>query len=649
MISLWGLATIFTTTFVIPFAQGAYVPTLPLPHSADYATLMRATIGQTSFSTDPRPVYHVSPGRVAACTDGGTATLEAFLVTTNECVTPGEQITYRIFLKNTGSEPATDVRLQFTPPAASSIVTSSIPADPIEIPGTSRNEFAVTISTVTPTVPFTSLLRLSYNNCGRASEVVTSANIAELCEVPPPPPPGAALPSREPAIICGPGDTGCAAHMPTLGVNFERAQQPAQQPIVCSSHDPSGCTPNHPNLGVRFNEAIADIIPGECRVLEDSIIADPAYHDALNRRARPAARFMLPLYESGRDFSRLIHENELLGITQLITVKQKLREAHHRNWQEQVALINEIATGRLAPADALAAYDRGMPTWLAGITALHADFTRTYTDIQTTRTAKFDPVATQAIANAITSISIACRDPSDGGLGGLLPGVKAEYDASLGRRQAAYATTHSDSLAAYQGLLTSTRITLAAAASDPAALAHQDLTTAAAEARALLRLTNPYETHYQLDAATDNDVRLLHWEIALDTPKTLATSCELEKVLGPRVETTWCESGPGIVTLLRPPGPPRTKDTVEPPDIINDDSGPFAPEAVAGTVCGPSPGDPWWAADCSCQCNEVVPCPALGGATTLCQLCRAVTRHDRYVTSQEECLSDGPKHSDPFF
>ncbi len=85
--------------------------------------------------------------------------------------------------------------------------------------------------------------------------------------------------------------------------------------------------------------------------------------------------------------------------------------------------------------------------------------------------------------------------------------------------------------------------------------------------------------------------------------------------------------------------PPLSAKVVVRPSPITDTSG-------HGTPCGGADSDPYWANDCSCRCSK-------GGQHTLsyavsdrcpeddnrtCEDCRAITRHDRLVTTVAECL-----------
>lgn len=84
-----------------------------------------------------------------------------------------------------------------------------------------------------------------------------------------------------------------------------------------------------------------------------------------------------------------------------------------------------------------------------------------------------------------------------------------------------------------------------------------------------------------------------------------------------------------------------------PPAPVRDVSG-------AGTPCGGSDSDPYWANDCSCRCSrggrdeltyEVSDrCPE--DSNLACEDCRKITRHDKHVQTVQECLE--PFNADPF-
>jgi len=137
------------------------------------------------------------------------------------------------------------------------------------------------------------------------------------------------------------------------------------------------------------------------------------------------------------------------------------------------------------------------------------------------------------------------------------------------------------------------------------------------------------------------------------TPTILPGECRVvedevpsanQVLLGTRAETSWCESNGYPQFVLSGAPQPAKGRQVSPPDTsrFNGYFTSINQSLVAGTPCGGRPGDPWWAPLCQCQCNE-----PYGGS--ICQAVLPITRHDIFVTSQQECLLEGAKHVDPFF
>lgn len=378
------------------------------------------------------------------------------------------------------------------------------------------------------------------------------------------------------ATICDPAERGCVPFLPGLGINFQRAQEPAKQVRVCSKHQGAGCVPQRPNLGMRFAEAIADILPGDCRVLEDNVISSPAFHDALQRRGAPAAYFNRSLFNSDQDFTRLLHENSLRGILHTTKARQQLVAEDSRQ---------------------------------AG---LQADYAR----LQEERQEVFEDIARDAAFNAEQAVGRACGLFGAGQAGQemqqRIAPVRAAFQALLARRRAAYANM-------------------------------QQVYAATKDFEAT------YVAQQQEDERQAKALKPL-WEEALSPLKTRVAECAKESFFAADVETSWCESNNYAAFVVRgAPEPDKVKrgEVVAQPDTsdligrTNIDAG-----AVRGQICGGAPGDPWWASDCSCQCNELVP---FGGGVASCQSIKDITRHDTNVTSTEECLADFIKHAEPFF
>lgn len=396
---------------------------------------------------------------------------------------------------------------------------------------------------------------------------------------PQPPPAAPRKPGAFSAIICHPAERGCVPFLPTLGINFQRAQDPAQQPRICSQYNGNACQPNRPNLGVRFAEATADILPGDCRVLEDNVITTPPFQDAFNRRGALADFSIRPLVNSDNDFKRLIHENALRGI------------AHTERARQQLVV-------------------RGQ-----GQGSLRAD----YEKMLSSREAAFKKIVQEAIYNAEQAVGRGCGEAGAKAAGqemaARLAGVRAAYQALLTQRRAAYINMQQVYAATYDFAAT-------------------------------------YEAHAREDERLEEQLRA-EWEAVMDEFKARTLTCAREEKFAADVETSWCESNDYADFVVRgAPEPARAQLTppVAPPDTrdLNPFNALIEEGEVRGQVCGGAPGDPWWADDCSCQCNELVP---IGGGNDVisCQAIRPITRHDINVISQEECLVDFVKHQDPFF
>lgn len=574
----------------------------PLPADFNPATLISGSL--LAQAPVPQP-----PDGVPA-----EAQLDATIINRKTCAEAGYHLTYRLIVRNRGAVPANDVVVQNQYPAGTTFVTANrqpdqhLPLQRLLIwnegflgPGEFIS-YTFTVSVDAAAGAFVDNLTVNYTDAGAGGnkQTLTSHTIQAGCQ---------AVPNirtrplteserlKEPAIICDPAEVGCVQILPKLGVNFQRAQAPGNQPQICSRHDERGCVPNKPQLGARFTEAIADIIPGDCRVLEDDIISTPEFQDALNRRSEPSAVYLQPLLEAGNDFRRLVLENSLLGIQHLARAKTRLQSLSEQ----------------------------------ADIAAALQDLERDYNDVQKQRREKFDPVAEEAIQKAIDSIQRACGGDQGNNIGVIrlreaLPAVKAAHEETLNQRSQAYRNMIQ--------------------------LYFQQRGRPFDE---LFEQT--FAAHREEDERADDRTRLERWETALDAPKEAATACEAENVFAADVETTWCESNNYAQIIVEgAPAPAKAKQgLIAPPDLTNLIQ--QAPNAiildneVRGAACGGGPGDPWWAADCSCQCGQVI--PGAGGQIRTCQdpegVNKQINRHDIFVTSQEECLADGTKHQDQFF
>lgn len=637
---LWGIATVFWQAFLGPFVGAAEPLSLPLPQEIDYAMYIRGQLLANSVSFDPT----LPPPRVAAEQTGNA--LEAFIVNYEPCVVAGDVAAYRLIVRNVSQSPLSGVTAHFRYPASvltfkegqgtpAGSVTLQNPGDLTwnigsVLPGHANwREANITFVVAAPAGGLSTSLTVT----GGDAITITGHTVPATCpkatiE------PGTPLPSKQPVIVCDPGETDCTASLPTLGKLFNAViQEPARRPIVCSPNDPDGCTPNRPQLGARFAEAVASLLPGECSVLEDAILAEPDFHDGLNRRANVAALFMRPLYDSGQDFSRLILENELLGIEHTLHTQMTLRAIHTRHWHARVNPLDQVLRGGITTDDIRGRITSWHLDWLAETRAAQSEIYQRYQALQETRKNKFKVVAEAAVTNAKSSIERACGSAQlpeeDGGLGPLLfvgpSSVQAVYQTQLDDRLAAFETTQAlfvdpnntlfpeDSRAiTWQTQLRAALTAFDAGERGPLEKFIADIPLKD-ESGFATAWQFTYERHAVADRAGDNDIRLENWEVALDAPKTVAGACARDTTLAARVEVSWCESGiyPDAYILAEARTNPPTR-VVTPPIILDEYNGTRAEDAqidvqrTVGVSCRGLPGDPFWAPDCSCNCNQLV-------------------------------------------
>ncbi|MEX1997361.1 MAG: hypothetical protein WEA04_01660 [Candidatus Andersenbacteria bacterium] len=664
MSALWGVWSILTTTFVMPFALSLEPLALSLAHDVNFPQYIAAQLLSAPFSTDPR----AAAGHVAAVTTGRPDP-QVFIVNNSLCTAVDDNLSYQVIVRNYGDVSAENVTVQFQHPQGTNFRDADpkpsrelaverlvewftpvlLPGGSLPAPGAYFSN-AVIITVDTPSSSVTVRVTVFYNG----GIVLSDHTINGTCGVPLVAP--EALPaSPQPAIVCDPGEIGCRSTVQDLrlklGENYSRALTDATKGFVnCSG---AGCS--QPDLGPRFQEAVADIIPGDCRVIEDNVISTPQFQDALNRRADPAAAYLFPLYESGQDFQELTAANELLGITHFQRVRNQLEDTHKANWREFFEIINDVFTQKITPDEALGKYNAAVPQWQQRVANLHGGFLSDYHSTRDQKKAKFQPVADTATANAKESLLLACGPPeNDGGLVASLPAVQLAYTTALDNRAAAYPATQSDSLASYGNYLGAVGVKFGQALNDykngnESSLRDFPDRIPQLPTTAYQALGAPYDNHGKLDEESDQAIRLQQWEVALDTPKALATTCERENVFAPPIATTWCESGSKPEFIIQEAPPPVRRD-VRPPVPINGGITAINPSSVSGIACGGQAGDPYWEASCLCHCGQSVQC---GNSVTLCELCYPITRHDIFVTSNLECLWDGPpdgfRHKDPYF
>lgn len=635
--SLVQLLATFSVLFTPPAGAAAEPIALPLPQEIDYAMYLRGQLLAANFSTDPR----AAAARVAA--EQLKQPLEAFIINYESCVQARDAVAYRLVVRNVGQAVIDGVVAQFRYPAGRLDYKESkaMPAGSAAPQGAGK--IGWNIGTLLPGHENWRELNVTFVAAAAAGEVptevtvsgggglaLTSHTIPNYC----PPtslPSGSPLPQKNPVILCDPADTGCAEVFPLLGSLFRQVtQDPGRQPIVCSPNDPRGCTPNQPQLGVRFAETVASLLPGECSVVEDAILAEPDFQDGLNRRADVAAFFMRPLYDSGQDFSRLVLENEMLGIKNMLHAKEILRAIYTKHWHQRIEPLENVLRGGLTTNAIRARINQWHLDWVAETRQAQQDLTARYTTMQTIREKKIDPVANQAIIHAKNSLERACgvappppRD--DGGLRPLLfegpQSVKQHYIQTLDQRRVAYNATQQLFVDPNNPIFPEANRATTWQNELRVALDAFDAGKPQPLERFIARIPQKDQTgfdtgwrftylrHAEADVDADDQVRLSHWEAALDTPKKAVAECARDTTLAARVEVSWCESGiyPSDYILREAPAPAKAQ-IISPPQIIEGgDNALIDVQQTVGVSCRGLPGDPYWAADCSCNCNQLIP------------------------------------------
>lgn len=636
--SWWSLVSVWTAVFTSPWAGATEPLLLPLPQTVDYATEMRGQLLAAHFSTDPQAPL----AQVAAESTG--AGLEAFIINYEACLVERDAVAYRLVVRNVSENVISGVVAQFQyPPAILEYKEAvAIPATAVG-PGTTNGLVEWQIGTVLPGAENWHELNVTFvaaagggnvatelTVSGGASLVLTSHTLPNNC---PSAPEISSTPApvKQPAIVCDPGEIGCAGSLPSLGKLFEDVvNNPARVPTVCSPNDPDGCSPNQPSLGPRFAEAVASLLPGECSTLEDAVLADPQFHDGLNRRAEVADLFMRPLYNSGQDFLRLMLENELLGINNTLYARSVLSVIHTKYWQRRLGPLENVLRGALSTDTVRGQINRWHLDWIDETRQAQQDLQKQYATMEATREAKFDPVARAAIANAKTSLERACGAlplpplEEDAGLERLLVtgplSVKQKFAASQQERITEYQKTQALFVdlnnkifpEAYRAATWQRELRDALDAFDQKNKQPLQAFAASIPQRdqdgfeAIWRQT--YQAAAEADVAADELIRLNQWEIALDTPKKEAAECARDTSLAARVEISWCESGhyPSDYIIREAPDFAKSRDAL-PPELIDDgEKANIDVQRTVGVSCRGLPGDPFWAADCSCNCNQLV-------------------------------------------
>ena len=338
-IPVWGLLGVFTSTFVAPFVSAVTPISLALPQTVRYDEYIASQIARAEFSSDPQhllSIYQAAGEENGLAAEAGPF-LTAFIYSGSTCSTVGDEQSYRIVLHNIGNETARAISVQnlypeFTslqkaePAAEHDITQKLITWSAQELASGGTLSFYFSVKTEQAAAGYLDNLTVYYGGGSENKRQVTigERTMAGVCTVTDSIRSfiaGRAAP--QPAILCDPAEEGCSDNYQQieLGPNYRQALLPRNQPTICSLHDQQlrqgqvpPCQDNMPQLGPQFAEAMADILPGECRTLEDNRIVLAGLNEALNRRSAPAAYYLSPLNgvgqnESGNDFKRLVHEN----------------------------------------------------------------------------------------------------------------------------------------------------------------------------------------------------------------------------------------------------------------------------------------------------------------------------------------------------
>lgn len=636
--ALLGTATVLAQTVTPgPLPQ---LPRGPLPGGARLFTQTSNTITSTPFVVPP----------ASAPQPGGTAEVEVFIYNNTNCVYAGSSLYYRLYVGNTGTAVARSVNVQFQYPSGTVYGSAEPSPDQQDLnrrllewsedslaPKGGYAQYSVTVQAESAGQKQSVLIATYLDAQGQVKQAVTTHNIPGDCSEPNAPTKDTA--AKLPAIICDPAETSCVPFLPSLGIRFG---QNTSKPFILNQPKPI--------LGVRFFEAVADIVPGECRVAADDIIQTPEYHDALNRLYDQAAFYIQPLYNSGLDFKQLVHENNLLGITFTIQAEQKLLELHRKMWKEHLDILQRVQSGDISGSRARNLLSDHLSRWQDQLTSAQQQLSGQYAQVQAKRRGKFDPVAQAAIENAKSSMQRACNTNSDGGLTPLLPKVREAYVQALNTRSGEFARVQRQfaSLSQVTNLWQSQLFpALVAADQDNTQPLKNYLSREGAYSNSVFEnMFDIYRQHQATDFSVFELVRLSNFDIALDTPKEAATTCEKDKVFKAPVDTTFCESNSVPPQVLGPEASrerQRNSDARPAPPIAQQNTT-INPALVAGQACSADPserGAPWWSENCECQCDDQVPVIDASGNVTFasCQETYKITRHDRAVNSQEECLA----------
>lgn len=150
------------------------------------------------------------------------------------------------------------------------------------------------------------------------------------------------------------------------------------------------------------------------------------------------------------------------------------------------------------------------------------------------------------------------------------------------------------------------------------------------------RFWNPFR---HVDSNIFSTVTTTIWELVNEATENIGRTVSNFRIPDPAIVGARALSAYDRSFLGRKTGQrPTIAGDASPPSPIRDVPG-------VGTPCGGGSGDPYWAADCSCRCSR-------GGVANLsyevsdrcpeddnraCEDCRAITRHDKAITTIALC------------
>ena len=249
----------------------------------------------------------------------------------------------------------------------------------------------------------------------------------------------------QPAIICEVGrELYEPGHGDLLFVPFEEGCEPTLRQLVLGPRFESAESARSPGFASRrFDPPIPDIIPGDCRVAADDVVASPALQDALARRGRASAWYLRPLYDAGQDLKRLTEANYLADRPHYDELTERLQTLY-RDYLTELANVLEPALTKPEDTPRInVELQRLQRRWEGRWRDIDDDVREALDAWQEERLDAFalylcdqedlDPENCSAVRRAIQSVSRACLSPPantadrDGGLTEALPDLADKY------------------------------------------------------------------------------------------------------------------------------------------------------------------------------------------------------------------------------